>query len=98
MKELLGLEYEYKEAVPDTDRANAIPEVLDFSELKIPVELYTQLKGASELYQITEIETALQKLEQSSGDGRALAKHMQAYVARYDMEGILEVLGKVNND
>jgi|GEM_PF-633803 len=98
LKELLGLEYEYKEAVPDTDRANAIPEVLDFSELKIPVELYTQLKGASELYQITEIETALQKLEQSSGDGRALAKHMQAYVARYDMEGILEVLGKVNND
>lgn len=98
MKTLLGVEYEYKEAVPDSNQAATSPENLDFSKLQIPADLLIQLKEATELYQITAIESVLQTLKQSGDDGKFLTEYLQAYMERYDMDGILDILGKISNE
>jgi signal transduction histidine kinase/DNA-binding response OmpR family regulator len=98
MKTLLGLEYDYKEAVPDSNQAVISPENLDFSKLKIPADQLAQLKESTELYQITAIEAVLETLKQSGDDGEFLTEYLQPYMERYDMDGILDLLGKISNE
>ena len=99
LKELLGLEYEYKEGVPDdTIEQKTTPESPDFSKIKIPSSLYSEIVEAAKLYQITKMENSLHKLEQNDEDGRILAEYLQTYATRYDMEGILDILEKINHE
>lgn len=98
MKELLDLEYEYKESAPDAIAHKSIPEAPNFSKIKFPADIYSEIKDAAEFYQVTKLENCLEKLGQGDEDGRIMAEYLMNYATRYDMEGILAVLKQVNQE
>ena len=97
MKNLLGLEYEYKEEFKEVAKVETVLEPADLSMMSIPNDLYSQLKEAVEFYQVTQIENIMNKLKQQGGDSKVLAGYLQPYINQYNMDGILEILGKLKN-
>lgn len=98
MKKLLDIEYEYKTNTPTSITDKDTPEPPNLAEIKIPKDIYLELKKAVQFYEITKIEKILNKLEQNNEDGKALAKYLHTYLEKYDMERMLEALEKLSTE
>ena len=87
----------YKEEFKEVAKVETVLEPADLSMMSIPNDLYSQLKEAVEFYQVTQIENIMNKLKQQGGDSKVLAGYLQPYINQYNMDGILEILGKLKN-
>jgi signal transduction histidine kinase/DNA-binding response OmpR family regulator len=97
LKMLLGMDYVYEEDNGAEMMATGMKD-LDFSSFSMSVELKGALIKAAELYNLTGLERALASIEQVSESNRPLVDYIKALVARYDMEGILNLLENIEDD
>jgi signal transduction histidine kinase/DNA-binding response OmpR family regulator len=84
---LLHVEYEY-----DDDNLPAI----DFSKIVLPEALFLRLKQAAESGEVMALRESLAEVRQVSVDGRLLAEQLHQLSRKFDMEGILDILGFVS--
>ncbi len=61
----------------------------------VPDELLQEMKSSAELYNITRLEKAIDRLEKLEGDHVHLADHLKAALKAYDMDSIIKLLGKI---
>jgi PAS domain S-box-containing protein len=94
VQDALSIEYEY-EKTGDEPVMGSSTEALDFSKFNLPGEIISNLKEGAELCNITQLEKALAEICQLDGNGKDLAPHLQEYVIKYDMEGIINILEQV---
>jgi signal transduction histidine kinase/ActR/RegA family two-component response regulator len=87
----LGVEFDSAEALPD-------PEILplwEAGEICLPEELYSRLTTAAELHSTTTLKICLQELQQLGPEGQMLARHIRHLMRSYDMDGILQLIGRL---
>ena len=89
---LLGVEFEYGESEEET------AEVIDWSHLSLPSDLHDRLREATEIYSVTELEDYLREMEELGEEHRQLAAHLRDLKQEHDMEGILQILGEIQNE
>jgi CheY-like chemotaxis protein len=100
----LHVEYEYD----DSERPKT-----DFEKIVLPEELLSRLRRAAEFWEVTELEEALEEVcspslcsgsptaspyGQISEHRRLLAERLRELSRNFDMEGILEILGKISHE
>lgn len=97
LKDLLGVEYEFQEG--DVAKIGNVtePDFLELSKIRIPEDLRIRLKEEVELYKVTEVENILQEISKIGEDGRLLVDYLHIFLKNYDMEGIWDVLRKINH-
>ncbi len=97
VQDALSIEYEYENIV---ERAIEDPPLadLDFSKINLPGEIIASLKEGAELGNITQLEKTLAKICQLEGNGKDLEPHLNEYVIKYDMAGIMNILKQVTCD
>lgn len=97
VQEALSIEYRY-----ETIAEEAVEEIsltsLDFSKFNLPGNIIASLKEGAELCNITQLEKTLAKICQLEGHGKDLEPYLKEYVIKYDMEGIMNILEKVNHE
>ena len=91
LADLLGVEFEYGESEEET------AEVVDWSHLSLPSDLHDRLREAAEIYSVTEMEDYLREMEELGEEHRQLAAHLRDLKQEHDMEGILQILRKVQS-
>lgn len=90
---LLDIEFEYSE---ETSQPQA--RELNFFSIKLTDELQASLKNAASLGRMNEFEKMLLEVESlDCNDAKDFAMHLRELADRFDTEGIVEVLGKVEN-
>jgi signal transduction histidine kinase/DNA-binding response OmpR family regulator len=93
LKALLNIDYIYEEDEQVGAKVNNTD--LDYSSLEIPENLLKPLKDAAELYNLTGLEKAVASIENISASNKPFAEAIKSLMSQYDMDGILEVLNKV---
>lgn len=88
---LLNVGFEYEEHLGQTVSLD-----LDFSGIIIPNEIFTQIKDAATLSQITTTEQLLDDLENIDGV-EPLVKQLKICLRRYDMEEFVNILEKCHH-
>lgn len=96
LKQQLAVEYVYKEMEgsvkkPDTDEID-----LDITDIEIPKDVHSCLIEAVNFGNFPRIEEILKGIASEEGGGHAFVNILSPYVKKYDIEGILDVLEKVN--
>ena len=71
--------------------------IIDLPKIKLPKSLLNKLKEAADLSSLTDLKIYMQELESHGEDGQSLRQHLRPFVSRYDMNGILSLLEKVNH-
>ncbi len=93
---LLDIEFEYsQEASLEQKLLNFVEP--DYSKITLPEELYSGLKSAAETYSITHLQEVINKLQGQNYDCNQLAIKVKDLITRYDMDGILEIIEKLNH-
>jgi signal transduction histidine kinase/DNA-binding response OmpR family regulator len=97
---LLNIEFDYgEELTPQQTFAETIqhqPGELSFSSIKLTEELLASLKNAASLGRMNELEKMLLEVEMLGFNGaKDFTMHLKALADRFDTEGIVEVLEKV---
>ena len=84
---LLNIEFEYEEK----------DDHIDFSFENVPItdEFLNDIKKTAQSYNISKLETLFETLEQSDEDCGELVKILENYLNNYDIDGMLEFLGKI---
>ena len=91
------LEVEFEYEVDETSKEELSVDVeLDFSQLKLPKDLYIQLKKGAESYNLTESLLAIAEIEKLDGDNRLLGKLLRKSAERFNLEKINEIVKKIN--
>ncbi|MBN1425223.1 response regulator [Candidatus Fermentibacteria bacterium] len=85
---LLRVEFEREETGSSPD---------EFKSLPIPADLWAELREAAEYGRVTELDNALDSVEQLGARGQRLADHLRRLSRDFDMEGILGVLGAIDH-
>jgi len=81
----LRVEYEYDDSeMPQTE----------FEEIVLPEELLLRLRRAAEFWEVTELEELLEEVCQMGEHGSLLAERLRELSRNFDMEGILNILGR----
>ncbi|NQZ09720.1 MAG: response regulator, partial [Algicola sp.] len=70
--------------------------ILDLSSFDMPPLLYQALTEAADVYEVSKLEVALEKLASLSPQGQQMADKLGHYITNYDMDGLLVELEKVN--
>ncbi|QPJ66177.1 MAG: response regulator [Candidatus Nitrohelix vancouverensis] len=96
LQNLLNLQYVYEEEVNEKSEEETI-DAINFNNLNITESLLNQMKEATERYNITLLEKSISELEQSHKDHKILAKHLKVLMNKYDMEGVAQILVKLNS-
>jgi signal transduction histidine kinase/DNA-binding NarL/FixJ family response regulator len=97
LNKLLEVEFVYSEELPESKEKNIGIDEIDFSKVSIKKSTLTQLDESAKLNQISKIEEIIDELESQEGfDG--LVSILKQYVDVFDMDGILEVIKKINNN
>jgi CheY-like chemotaxis protein len=91
---LLGAEFAHAEGEDDP----AAEEVVNWSDVVLPVELMERLDEAAELQLVTKMEGYFQEMEQLGTEAARLATHMRQLRRRLDMGSILAILGAMRHD
>ena len=94
LKELLGVDFEYEEETPE-QKPTDIPEI-NYEKITLPEELLSQFKSAADLHNISEMEEALKTLQGMDGNFEHLAIQIKELLNRYEMDGIKEIVNKLN--
>jgi len=91
----LGVEFAYGE--PEKAEEATSAETADWDGVRLPEELVANLKKAASVYNVTQMEGYLKEMG-GLGDGPGrLAAHLRGLRQRYDMEGIVGILEKVEH-
>ena len=61
----------------------------------LPQQLYFDIKQAAGDYEIAKLERSIDQIAQQDPNNKALSTHLGYYLCRYDMEGLLTELDKV---
>lgn len=64
----------------------------------LPDSLLARLKEAAEIHSITELKKCLDEVQALGAEGRRLAAHLRELNQRFDMEGILTILGDIRHE
>jgi len=68
------------------------------ADAHIPAELRVRIRDAASLYQTTLLRTALQELEVMGKPQRALAAHLRARAALYEMDAIVALIERLSSN
>ena len=96
LKNLLKIDYVYSDTPNDPEPE--IPPDTNYSQLRIPTDLYFSLKEAAKQHYVTGIRQSLPLLVESGEEGKKLAEYLNLCLKNYDMKKILNVLEQVNSD
>jgi signal transduction histidine kinase/DNA-binding response OmpR family regulator len=97
LETLLSVEFEYeKESVPEQDLTK-ISE-LDYAQISLPKELHSELIEAAKSYNVTKLESIVNKLDTEKDDCKQLAIKIKRLVRKFDMDEILEITSRLNNE
>jgi len=93
LQQLLGVSFNYglDETATQKQADNRVP-------LTIPSELLKRLQKAADEYWVSELETCLKELSELGEEGTTLADGLRLFMGRYDMDGLLEVLAKLERN
>jgi signal transduction histidine kinase/CheY-like chemotaxis protein len=87
---LLHVEYE------KMDKVQGKP--IDLEKIKLPKELFLHLREAAEFGRVTELDKLLNEVEQVGEQGVLLAEQLRGLTQNFDTEGILEILGDIQDE
>jgi PAS domain S-box-containing protein len=90
INELLDVEFVYEDEVPQEESSSI--EGMDLTQIFIPEDLYDRIIKSSELYNITELEKALEELKQKEDIPKQLIEHFDDLLRNYDMKALLKVM------
>jgi signal transduction histidine kinase/ligand-binding sensor domain-containing protein/CheY-like chemotaxis protein len=89
----LQAEFEYVEG-----REAEAEGVLDWGGLRLPDDLLANLRNATRLNNVTNIERCLKELEQLGDASRRLAVHLRRLKQQFDMRAIGSILGELQHE
>ncbi len=69
----------------------------DLGALTLPEDLYTRLKTAADIRNVTQVRKCIGEVEALGEDGARLAAHLLVLSRQYNMEGILTVLEEISH-
>jgi CheY-like chemotaxis protein len=92
LKELLSVEFVYE----GSEKESSSIEELDLSQISIPEDLYQKFKESAERHNITELQKAMEELQQIDGTSKQLHEHLVQLTKKYDMKAIVKVLESVS--
>lgn len=96
LHKLLDIEFEYdKEESPEQKSINILSP--DLSKILLSEQLHTELIDAAEMHSITKLEVAINKLRCDNEEYNKLAAIMMDLLNKFEIEGILSILGKLNH-
>jgi signal transduction histidine kinase/CheY-like chemotaxis protein len=90
LKNLLGVEFEYKER----PRGDEMSE-LDLGRISLSEDLSTRLMMAAELHSATVLKNCLKEVEETGPSGQRLAAHLREFLASYDMNMIQKIVAQI---
>ncbi len=96
LDELLEIEFEYEKEVSPVPNTSSYGEP-DYTKIILPEDLYSTLKDAAELYNISLLEKALKKIQDLDENCNQLVVQIKGLMKRYEMEQIIEIVEKVNH-
>ena len=97
LREQLHVEFDYMEANPETESLTQNTQI-DFSRISISDDRLSQCREAAIFGNITQLERFLCELVEIGGDSKTLANQITSCVNKYDMDGVLNILEKVNHE
>ena len=92
--EHLGVEFEYAEEEKEGD---SVAETVGWDGVRLPEELVANLTKAAKFYNVTQMEGYLKEMEGLGEESGRLAAHLRELRQQYDMEGIVQILEKVEH-
>ena len=95
LEELLDVKFVYDVDEISQEESSSIKEP-DLSQTSMPEDLYKKVKEFAEQYNITQLENALEEMQQRDGVSKQLLEHLVQLKSKYDMEAILKVLESVS--
>ena len=95
IKDLLSIEFEYEETVPNENKRDSFHK-FKIPELTIPPDLYSELRLAVELGDLTGIKENLVDLEKMSAEAKLLSEHIADLVNQFNFDEIQFILNEVN--
>jgi CheY-like chemotaxis protein len=95
VKNLLGIEYEYKEIEPEK-KPLAIDQI-NYTNIQIPGEIISRLKEASSVFNITKIHNTLEDIEPKNNDEELLCETIKDLLNNFELESISIILEKLKN-
>lgn len=97
IQDLLDVEYEYDDARKERKGIpKKVPlEVKDFTDIRIPAEMFMKFKDSIDKGDSSELEKQLAALGALGDAGKLLATRLSALVKEGDFEGILDLLEKI---
>jgi len=92
LEHLCSVEFEYESVLSKgVDEQGVVP-TLDYSNIVLSEELYTDLMASAQLNQATKIRQLLDQLETIPNGGAGLSAQFNALLSNYDTAGIVSVL------
>ena len=88
----LGVEYDYVEEVVEVSESD----VVDWTGVTLPQELYAGLVTAAEEHSITQLQEYIDEVEKLGVKEQSLAAHLRVLDQQFDMEGVKAVLQNIN--
>jgi signal transduction histidine kinase/CheY-like chemotaxis protein len=88
------LNAEFEEEDQPEQKITDIPEI-NYQEISLPEELLLQLKNASELNNISEMEKVLKTIQGMDGDLKPLANKIEELLNRFEIDGIIKIVNKL---
>ncbi len=95
MKKTLEIEYTYREDSPTLLHNEPSQQSLDLLNVRIPKKLYSDLKEAANVCNLTWLEELLEKLKKQGKEFLPLVNCLQSHLSEYDIDSFNEVLNKV---
>lgn len=97
LTKLLGVEFLHEEVKSPSEKK--VPEkIIALPKIQLPKDLLNRLKSAADLSSLTDLKACMKELELHDEDGQSLLKHLKPFADKFDMTGILNLLGQVNHE
>ncbi len=98
LADLLKVEYEFEEIRPeDFFNSKATTTLPALSKLQLPEDLLRRLKEGAEFCKITKLKRFLAEMETLGPEESQLAEYLREFVNRYDLEGLREILERLQS-
>ena len=94
LAQLLGVEYLYADEAAEDEGAAADS---DWSMVKLPAQLRSRLKQATELGIVTQMEDHFKEMEAMGESAGRLAAHLRQLRQQLDLEGVLRILEDIDH-
>jgi signal transduction histidine kinase/CheY-like chemotaxis protein len=91
----LHVEYE---PIGAADTAAPDGPTIAWGSVVLPADLHARLLVAAELYQINQLKSILEELEQLGGEPGLLARHLDNMLQTFNMEAIHQLIGAIRHD